>query len=127
MTHAAQFVLTHGALVLFLWILIQQIGLPVPSAPLLISVGSLASSGRIDFASSLMAAFGASFLADTFWYHIGRLGWSRSDYFPLTTANWKGRALALIKRHSGGALVGSKFVASSNLVSLLAGRGRLSV
>ncbi len=37
MTHAAQFVLTHGALVLFLWILIQQIGLPIPSAPLLIS------------------------------------------------------------------------------------------
>jgi len=64
MTHAAQFVLTHGALVLFLWILIQQIGVPIPSAPLLISVGSLASSGRIDYASSLMAAFGASFLAD---------------------------------------------------------------
>ncbi len=59
MTHAAQFVLTHGALVLFLWILIQQIGLPIPSAPLLISVGSLASSGRIGFATSLMAAFGA--------------------------------------------------------------------
>ena len=81
MTHAAQFVLTHGALVLFLWILIQQIGVPIPSAPLLISVGSLASSGRIDFASPLMAALGASLLADTFWYHIGRLGWSRSDYF----------------------------------------------
>lgn len=126
MTHAAQFVLTHGALVLFLWILIQQIGLPVPSAPLLISVGSLASSGRIDFASSLMAAFGASFLADTFWYHMGRLKWSRFDYLPPTTSDWKGRVLTLINRHSGGALVASKFVGTSNLASLLAGRGLLS-
>jgi membrane protein DedA with SNARE-associated domain len=127
MTQAAQYALTHGALVLFIWILSQQLGVPIPSAPLLISVGSLASSGRIDFASSLMAALGASLLADTCWYQMGRLGWSQSDYFPLTTANWQSRALTLIKRHSGGALVASKFVASSNLVSLLAGRRRLSV
>src|SRR5260370_25670453 len=107
MTHAAQYALTHGALVLFIWILVQQLGVPIPSAPLLISVGSLASSGRIDFESSLMAAFGASFLADTFWYHIGLLGWSRSDYFSLTTAHWKGRGPALIKLHSGGARGGA--------------------
>ena len=126
MTHAAQYALTHGALVLFIWILFQQLGVPIPSAPLLISVGSLASSGRIDFASSLMAAFGASLLADTCWYHMGRLRWSQSDYLPPTTTDWKGRVLTLINRHSGGALVASKFVGTSNLASLLAGRGRLS-
>src|SRR5258708_24962212 len=118
MTQAAQYALTHGALVLFIWILVQQLGLPIPSAPLLISVGSLASSGRIDFESSLMAAFGGSFLADTFWYHIGRLGWLLSDYFPLSTANLKGLALTLITRPLGAALVAAKFVLFSHFVSL---------
>ena len=56
MNHAAQYLMTHSALVLFTWILVQQAGLPVPGASLLLSIGSLASSGRIDFASSLGAA-----------------------------------------------------------------------
>ena len=46
MTHAAQFALAHGAAFLFTWILLQQAGVPIPSAPLLIAVGSLASSSR---------------------------------------------------------------------------------
>jgi hypothetical protein len=36
MTHAAQYVLAHGAMVLFTWILVQQAGLPVPGATLLL-------------------------------------------------------------------------------------------
>jgi hypothetical protein len=47
MTHAAQFALTHGAALLFTWILLQQAGVPIPSAPLLMAVGSLASNGRV--------------------------------------------------------------------------------
>ena len=47
MTHAAQFALAHGAALLFIWILLQQAGVPIPSAPLLIAVGSLASYGRL--------------------------------------------------------------------------------
>ena len=126
MTHAAQYLLTHGALVLFVWVLIQQIGVPIPTAPLLISVGTLASSGHINFACSLAAAFSASMLADCFWYEMGRVGGSRSDYLPPSTGDWKDRVRAFINRHSGGALLAAKFVGGSNLASILAGRGRLS-
>jgi membrane protein DedA with SNARE-associated domain len=52
MTHAAQFAVTHGAALLFTWILLQQAGVPIPSAPLLIAAGSLASSRRLGLASS---------------------------------------------------------------------------
>src|SRR6266850_8072847 len=47
MTHAGQFALAHGAALLFAWILLQQAGVPIPSAPLLIAVGigSLTWSG----------------------------------------------------------------------------------
>lgn len=126
MTHAAQYLLTHGALVLFAWVLVQQIGVPIPTAPLLIYVGTLASTGRISFACSLAAAFSASLLADCLWYEMGRAGGARSDYLPPSTGDWKGRVLAFINRHSGGALLASKFVGGSNLASSLAGRGRLS-
>ena len=55
MTHAAQFALAYGATLLFPWILLQQVGVPIPSAPLLIAVGSLASNGRLRLIPSLVA------------------------------------------------------------------------
>jgi len=126
MTHAAQFALTHGAALLFTWILLQQAGVPIPSAPLLIAVGSLASNGRLRLVPSLMAAFTACLLADGFWYRVGRRGWSKGHRFCRPKSNWKNRVLSLIWRHSGVAMLFAKFVVGSNVVSLLAGQAGLS-
>lgn len=122
MTHAAQYVCAHGALVLFTWILVRQAGLPVPDATLLLSIGALASSGRADFAASLAAASGGCVVADGFWYRVGRLGSSKYHHVPPMTGNWKGRVLAFITRHAAGALLPAKFISASNLASLLAGQ-----
>jgi membrane protein DedA with SNARE-associated domain len=126
MTHAAQFALTHGAALLFTWILLQQAGVPIPSAPLLIAVGSLASNGCLRLVPSLVAAFTACLLADGFWYRVGRRGGSKSPRFCRTNKNWKNRVLSLIWRHSGEAMLFAKFVVGSNVVSLLAGQAGLS-
>jgi membrane protein DedA with SNARE-associated domain len=126
MTHAAQFALAHGAALLFTWILLQQAGVPIPSAPLLIAVGSLASYGRLRLVPSLVAAFTACLLADGFWYRVGRRGWSKSHRFSRTNSNWKNRVLSLIWRNSGAAMLFAKFIVGSNVVSLLAGQAGLS-
>jgi membrane protein DedA with SNARE-associated domain len=126
MTHAAQFALAHGAALLFTWILLQQAGVPIPSAPLLVAVGSLASNGRLRLVPSLVAAFSACLLADGFWYRIGRRGWSKNHRFCSPKSNWKNRVLSLIWRHSGVAMLFAKFVVGSNVVSLLAGQAGLS-
>jgi membrane protein DedA with SNARE-associated domain len=126
MIHAAQFALTHGATLLFTWILVQHAGVPIPSAPLLIAVGSLASNGRLRLAPSLVAAFTACLLADGFWYRVGRLGWSKSHRFCRPNSNWKNRVLSLIGRHTGASMLLAKFVFGSNLASLLAGQTGLS-
>jgi membrane protein DedA with SNARE-associated domain len=126
MTHAAQFALAHGAALLFIWILLQQAGVPIPTAPLLIAVGSLASYGRLRLVPSLMAALTACLLADGFWYRIGRRGWSKSHRFCRPNSNWKNRVLSLIWRHSGASMLLAKFVVGSNVVSLLAGQAGLS-
>ncbi len=125
MTHAAQFALAHGAALLFIWILLQQAGVPIPSAPLLIAVGSLASYGRLRLFPSLLAALTACLLADGFWYRVGRRR-SKSHRCCRPKSNWKNRVLSLIWRHSGAAMLFAKFIVGSNVVSLLAGQSGLS-
>jgi membrane protein DedA with SNARE-associated domain len=126
MTHATQFALAHGAALLFTWILLQQAGIPIPSAPLLIAAGSLAGSTRLGLASSLTAAFSACLLANGFWYRVGRRGWHKGARFCRTNSNWKNRALSLIRGHSAVTLLLAKFIAGSNWASLLAGQAGVS-
>src|ERR1043166_4675931 len=57
---AADFLIRHGYAVLFGWVLLEQMGLPIPAAPLLIASGAVA------------LAFVAVILADLFWYSLGR-------------------------------------------------------
>ncbi len=61
-----------AAWVVFLNVLLQQAGLPVPAVPTLLLAGSLAvSSGHL--AGMLAAAIAASVLADWMWYLAGRV------------------------------------------------------
>src|SRR4030095_1148994 len=43
---AADFLIRHGYAVLFGWVLLEQMGLPIPAAPLLIAAGALARAGK---------------------------------------------------------------------------------
>ncbi len=108
MTNAAQFALTHGAAILFMWILAQQAGAPIPSAPVLIAVGSLASSRRLGLASSLIATFSACLLANGFWYRVGRQGWPEGHRFCRTNGKWQARALKLMRGHSAASMLLAK-------------------
>ena len=42
MNEVIQFLIHHGYAVIFTWVLAEQIGVPVPAAPLLLAVGVLA-------------------------------------------------------------------------------------
>jgi membrane protein DedA with SNARE-associated domain len=69
---AADFLIRHGYAVLFGWVLLEQMGLPIPAAPLLIAAGALARAGKINLAFAVALAFVAVILADLFWYSLGR-------------------------------------------------------
>ena len=72
MTEILQFVVQYGYALLFVWVLFEQGGLPIPAAPLLLAAGALAAQGRMHFAfAALIPAF-ASLCADTFWYFFGK-------------------------------------------------------
>jgi membrane protein DedA with SNARE-associated domain len=77
MKEALEFVAQHGYIVLFGWVLAEQLGLPIPAIPVLIAAGSLAKAGRMSLATVLLVALVAALLSDTFWFYLGRFRGSR--------------------------------------------------
>lgn len=68
----SQTIRNDAVTVVFLNVLLQQMGLPVPAVPTLLLAGSLAAApGQIG--KILAAAVLASVIADWIWYHAGRL------------------------------------------------------
>src|SRR5437016_14015582 len=67
----------HGYLVVFGWVLAEQIGLPIPAVPFLLAGGALAGNGQLSLALVLAAAALASLVSDSVWYWMGRVGGGR--------------------------------------------------
>jgi membrane protein DedA with SNARE-associated domain len=72
MHRTLEFLLHHGYVVLLAWVFAEQVGLPIPSMPLLLAAGALAGTGRMSFFASLFYAMLAALAADTLWYQLGR-------------------------------------------------------
>src|SRR6202023_948265 len=67
------FLLRHGYVVLLAWVFGEQIGLPVPSLPLLLAAGALAGTHRLHFFFSLFLCVLSAVAADSIWYALGRI------------------------------------------------------
>src|SRR5437879_8387601 len=62
----------HGYTVVFVWVFAEQVGLPIPSMPMLRAAGALAGSGQLSFVATLGLAIVAAVLSDSIWYELGR-------------------------------------------------------
>jgi membrane protein DedA with SNARE-associated domain len=62
----------YGYLLLAVFVLAEQVGLPVPAVPVLLGVGALSGAGRMSFLLGLGAALAASLVPDLIWYELGR-------------------------------------------------------
>ena len=72
MNDALQGLAQYGYLLLFLFVLAEQVGLPVPAVPVLLGVGALAGAGGMSLVGALGVALAASLPADIVWYELGR-------------------------------------------------------
>src|SRR5262245_13592256 len=61
----------HLTWVLFLWVLANQAGVPIPVGPALLGAGALARS-NLDLMTILAVVIGAALCADMAWYGVGR-------------------------------------------------------
>lgn len=124
--------LTHGYLLLFAWVLIEQIGIPIPATPVLLAAGALTAEGHLGFAVSFLAAWGAALIADTLWFFIGR----RYGHFvlrflcklSLEPTTCVRRTEVAFGRQRAGMLLFAKFVpAVATLAAPVAGQNGMSL
>jgi membrane protein DedA with SNARE-associated domain/rhodanese-related sulfurtransferase len=69
---AIEFFVGHAYAILFLWVLTEQLGVPIPSIPLLLTAGTLSATHRLSAATALLAVIAACLIADSTWYTLGR-------------------------------------------------------
>ena len=75
---AVDFFLQYGYLVLFLWVMAEQLGIPIPSIPLLLAAGTLSATsptthGRhMSMGLMLICVMAACAVSDSIWYNLGR-------------------------------------------------------
>lgn len=110
-----------GAWAVFLSVLITQIGLPFPAAPMLILAGTMAAVGDGSFAHMLIAAVSAVLIADTLWFVAGRRHGrrvlNRIVRFSLSLDTTVRVARSAFERFGAPLLAISKFVPGLALVS----------
>jgi membrane protein DedA with SNARE-associated domain len=67
-----QIVIHYGIPLVFLNVLAEQLGLPIPAVPTLIVAGALTRDGRMSSTHVLLAAVVASLISDYLWFWLGR-------------------------------------------------------
>jgi membrane protein DedA with SNARE-associated domain len=72
MNKTIDFLIQHGAAVLFAAVFVEQIGVPLPSLPWLFAAGALVGAGKMHWSVALGASALGSVLADLIWFYLGR-------------------------------------------------------
>jgi membrane protein DedA with SNARE-associated domain len=66
------FLARHGYWVVFLTVLGEQLGVPIPAVPVLVAVGALAGFGKLSILISAALAVIACLISDSVWFWLGR-------------------------------------------------------
>lgn len=118
MNESLAFLVRHGYSVLFLCVLVEQLGLPLPALPLLLAAGALAGAGQMSLTGALIVVTAAALLADLAWYEIGRRRGFRVLNFlcrmSLESDSCVRRTEEAFARHGARSLVVAKFVPGLN-------------
>jgi membrane protein DedA with SNARE-associated domain/rhodanese-related sulfurtransferase len=69
---ALVFFIHYAYLIIFLWVLVEQIGIPIPSVPVLLTAGTLSATHRVSWLGITIAMVLACVIADTVWFSLGR-------------------------------------------------------
>jgi membrane protein DedA with SNARE-associated domain/rhodanese-related sulfurtransferase len=62
----------YAYLILFIWVLVEQVGVPIPSIPVLLTAGTLSATHRLSAFMGLLCVLAACMLSDSMWYLLGR-------------------------------------------------------
>ena len=121
MNATLEFLVRHGYTVLFAWVFVEQIGLPIPTVPMLLASGALAGTGRLSLTTVAIVAIAAAMLSDSLWYQLGRRRGARVlrmlCRISLEPDSCVRRAENLYGKHGASSLLLAKFVPGLNTAS----------
>lgn len=69
---ALVFFVHYAYLIIFLWVLVEQVGVPIPSIPVLLAAGTLTATHRLSHSIVLLTVLAACMLSDSLWFFLGR-------------------------------------------------------
>jgi membrane protein DedA with SNARE-associated domain/rhodanese-related sulfurtransferase len=111
---ALQFFIHYAYPILFLWVMGEQLGAPIPSIPVLVTAGSLTATHELSLALVLVSVLAGCFVADSLWYFLGRRyggGMVRLVCkFSFETSTCVRRTEDYFTKHGPQALLVAKFV-----------------
>lgn len=130
MADLAPLLVQYGYLLLIAFVLFEQLGLPLPAAPMMLVSGAMAGTGALSLPLLFVCAVLACITADTVWYCLGYRHGNRVVRFlcrlTLEPDDCTRRTGDLYHRYGVYALVVAKFVPGLNtLAAPLAGLLRL--
>jgi membrane protein DedA with SNARE-associated domain/rhodanese-related sulfurtransferase len=118
---AVDFFLQYGYLILFLWVGAEQLGVPVPSIPLLIAAGAISATRHMSIAGMLLAVVAACAVSDTVWFNLGRRFGGKVVRLlcrlSLETDTCVKRTENIFTKHGPAALLIAKFMPGLNSVA----------
>ena len=69
---ALVFFVHYAYLIIFLWVLVEQVGIPIPSVPVLLTAGTLSATHRVSWIGISLAMLLGCVVADSIWFSLGR-------------------------------------------------------
>ena len=121
MNEVIQFIAQHGYPLVFLFVLADQAGAPVPASPMLLAAGALAGQGWIGLLPAFLLGVGAALASNIFWYWIGR---SRGSSvlsllcrISLNPDSCVRNTASLFSRYGARSLLVAKFIPGLNTIA----------
>src|SRR5262245_13855612 len=132
MQQALEFLLQHIEMVVFLTVLAEQIGFPIPAIPVLLAAGAVAGDGQAYLTVLTGLSVAACLLGDMVWFelgrHRGRQALSLLCRISLEPDACVRRTENLFITHGIRALIVAKFIPGlSTLAPALAGLFKISI
>lgn len=122
--------LRYDYLILFLWVLAEQLGIPIPSTPILVTVGTLTATHGMHLHWAILAVLLGAAIGDSVWFRLGDLYGSAVTRwvckFSFEAASCVRKTEDMLTRHGAGGLLLAKFIPGLNTMAApLAGQSKM--
>ncbi len=122
--------LHYDYLILFFWVLLEQLGIPLPSTPILLTAGTLTVTHGMSLHWVILAVLLGAAVGDSVWFRLGdKYGSAVTRWickFSLEAASCIRKTEDMLTRHGSTGLLLAKFIPGLNTMAApLAGQSKM--